>query len=102
VKHYPVMTFRSKKVAIAGPGKLRVTGDLTINAITRQVVLEVDGPMAPARDTQGREKVRVSALARIGRKEFGILYSPIMQSGARAVSDDVTINLEIELIRDQN
>jgi polyisoprenoid-binding protein YceI len=102
VKRYPVMTFRSKKVAIAGPGKLRVTGDLTINAITRQVVLEVDGPTAPVRDTQGREKVGVSASAKISRKEFGILYNPIMESGGVVVSDDVTINLEIELIRDQD
>jgi polyisoprenoid-binding protein YceI len=102
VKRYPVMTFRSKKVAIAAPGKLRVTGDLTINAITRPVVLEVDGPTAPVRDTQGREKVGVSATAKISRKEFGILYNPIMESGGVAVSDEVTINLEIELIRGQN
>ncbi len=102
VKRYPVMTFRSKKVAIAAPGKLRVTGDLTINAITRPVVLEVDGPTAPVRDTQGREKVGVSATAKISRKEFGILYNPIMESGGVAVSDEVTINLEIELIRGQD
>jgi polyisoprenoid-binding protein YceI len=98
VKRYPVMTFKSKKVAITGPGKLRVTGDLTINAITRQVVLEVDGPTAPIRDTEGREKIGVSGLAKISRKEFGILYNPIMETGGVAVSDEVTINLDIELI----
>jgi polyisoprenoid-binding protein YceI len=99
VKRYPVMKFKSRKVAIAGPDKLRVTGDLTINAITRQVVLEVDGPTAPIRDTQGREKIGVSGLAKISRKEFGILYNPIMEAGGVAVSDEVTIVLEIELIR---
>src|ERR1700679_1358496 len=36
VERYPVMKFKSRKVAITGPDKLRVTGDLTINAITRQ------------------------------------------------------------------
>src|ERR1700734_2918348 len=36
VKRYPVMTFKSKRVDVAGAGKLRVTGDLTINAITHQ------------------------------------------------------------------
>ena len=101
VKRYPVMTFRSRKVVVTGPGNLRVTGDLTINAITRQVVLEVDGPTAPIRDTQGREKIGVSGQAKISRKEFGILYNPIMETGGVVVSDEVTIDLEIELIRNR-
>jgi polyisoprenoid-binding protein YceI len=102
VKRYPVMTFRSRKVAVTGSGTLRVTGDLTINAITRQVVLDVEGPTAPVKDTQGREKIGVSGTAKVSRKEFGILYNPIMESGGVAVSDEVTINLEIELIKSQD
>jgi polyisoprenoid-binding protein YceI len=101
VKRYPVMTFRSRKVVVTGPGNLRVTGDLTINAITRQVVLEVDGPTAPIRDIEGREKIGVSGQAKISRKEFGILYNPIMETGGVVVSDEVTIDLEIELIRNR-
>ena len=101
VKRYPVMTFRSRKVAVTGPGKLRVTGDLTINAITRQVVLEVEGPTASIRDTQGREKIGVSGVTKVSRKEYGILYNPIMETGGVAVSDEVTIVLEIELIKIQ-
>lgn len=102
VKRYPVMTFQSKKVEVAGAGKLRVTGDLTINAITHQVVLDVEGPTAPIRDTQGREKIGVSGTTKISRKEYGILYNPIMESGGVAVSDEVSIVLEIELIKSQD
>jgi polyisoprenoid-binding protein YceI len=99
VKRYPVMTYKSKKVTVLSPGKLRVTGDLTINAITRQVILDLDGPTPPIRDTNGREKIGVSGTTKVSRKEFGILYNPIMESGGVAVSDEVTINLEIELIK---
>ena len=102
VKRYPVMKFKSKSVDVAGPGKLRVTGDLTINAITRQVILDIDGPTSPIRDTQGREKIGLSGLTKISRKEFGFLYNPVMETGGVAVSDEVSINLEIELIRNQN
>jgi polyisoprenoid-binding protein YceI len=102
VKRYPVMTFKSKRVDVAGAGKLRVSGDLTINAITHQVVLEVEGPTAPIRDTQGREKIGVSGTAKVSRKEYGILYNPIMESGGVAVSDEVTIVLEIELIKSRD
>jgi polyisoprenoid-binding protein YceI len=99
VKHYPVMTFRSTHVDVAGPGKLLVTGNLTINAITRPVVLSVDGPTGPIKDTQGREKLGLNATTKVSRKEFGILYNPIMETGGVAVSDEVVINLDIELIR---
>src|SRR3984885_14758660 len=101
VKRYPVMTFKSKKVDVAGPGKLKVTGDLTINAVVRQVILDLDAPTQSIRDTQGREKIGVSGMTKISRKEFGILYNPIMETGGVAVSDEVSIILDIELIRNQ-
>src|SRR2546429_6693590 len=35
VAHFPTMTFKSKKVEQLAPGKLRVTGDLTIRGTSR-------------------------------------------------------------------
>ena len=99
VAHYPVMKFKSKRVETAGEGKLKVTGDLTINTVTREVVLDVDGPTEPIVDTQHRTKIGVSAETKISRKAFGILYNPIMETGHVAVSDQVSIMLEIELIK---
>src|SRR5271170_7763634 len=61
VKKYPVMKFKSTHVEIAGAGKLKMTGDLTINAITKQVVLDMEGPTPPVKDVQGREKIGISA-----------------------------------------
>jgi polyisoprenoid-binding protein YceI len=101
VKRYPLMTFKSKSVEVAGPGKLRVTGDLTINATTREVILDFDGPTGPVRDTQGREKIGASGITKISRKDFGILYNPVMETGGVAVSDEVSIAIEVELIRNQ-
>ena len=99
VKKYPVMKFKSKRVEAAGPGKLKVTGDLTINAITHQVVLALDGPTPPVKDTQNRIKVGVEGTTKVSRKEFGILYNPVMETGGVAVSDEVAIELDIELIK---
>ncbi len=99
VKKYPVMTFKSKRVEAAGAGKLKMIGDLTINAVTREVVLDLEGPTPPIKDTQGRMKIGVSGETKISRKEFGILYNPILESGGVTVSDEVKIVLEIELIK---
>jgi len=46
VAKYPTITFKSKKAEVEGQGKLRVTGDLTIHGVTKEVVLDVDGPLA--------------------------------------------------------
>jgi polyisoprenoid-binding protein YceI len=93
------MTFKSKHVEVEVAGKLKLTGDLTINAVTKQVVLDLEGPTPPIKDTQGREKIGVSGETKISRKEFGILYNPILESGGVTVSDEVKIVLEIELIK---
>jgi polyisoprenoid-binding protein YceI len=99
VKNYPVMKFKSKRVEVEGSGKLKLTGDLTINAITREVVLDLDAPSAEIKDAQGRVKIGVSGVTKISRKEFGITYNPILETGGVTVSDEVSIILEIELIK---
>jgi polyisoprenoid-binding protein YceI len=99
VKKYPVMTFKSKRVEVGGAGKLKLTGDLTINAITREVLLDLDEPSPEIKDAQGRLKIGVSGVTKISRKEFGILYNPILETGGVTVSDEVSIVLEIELIK---
>jgi polyisoprenoid-binding protein YceI len=98
-RRYPAMVFKSKRVQKTGPEKLSVTGDLTINATTREVVLDVDGPSAPVKDAQGREKIGLSAAARINRKDFGIVWNEILEGGGLAVADQVAITLDIEMIR---
>ena len=98
-KLYPTMKFRSRKVETSGPGKLKISGDLTINAITRPVVLDVEGPSQPVKDAQGREKIGLSAATKINRKDFAITWNEILETGGVAVADEVSISMDIELIR---
>ena len=99
IKRYPTMKFRSRKVESAGTGRLRVSGDLTINATTRHVVLDVEGPTQPIKDPMGREKVGVSATTKINRKDFGITWNQVLEAGGVAVSDEVSITIDLELIK---
>ena len=98
VAKYPALTFKSKKVEAGAAGKLKVTGDLTINATTRQVVLAVDGPSQAVKDAQGRQKIGLSAEVKINRKDFGITWNEVLETGGFAVADEVSITLDIELI----
>ena len=99
VKRFPLMKFKSKTVQASGRGKLKVTGDLTINDVTKEVALDVEVPTPPVKDTQGRERVGVGATTKINRKEFGIMYNALLETGGVVVSDEVAIVLDIELIR---
>jgi polyisoprenoid-binding protein YceI len=101
VKRYPVMKFKSKLVEPVGPAKLKITGDLTINATTREVVLDIDGPSSSVKDPRGNEKIGLSATTKINRKDFGIVWNEIMESGGFTVADEVSIDLDLELIKNK-
>ena len=96
--NHPTITFRSKKVERTGEGQLRVVGDLTIRGVTKEVVLDVDGP-TPEIQAQGAYRMGASATTRINRKDFGVNWNRALDGGGLVVSDDVRINIEVELVR---
>lgn len=99
VTKYPAMTFVSKKVAKAGKGNLKVTGDLTIHGVTREVILDVEGPTADVKDPWGNIRRGATATTQINRKDFGLTWNKALETGGVVVGDDVTITLEVEMIR---
>jgi polyisoprenoid-binding protein YceI len=89
--HFPTITFKSKKVEQVSPGKLKVTGDLTIRGTTKEVVLDVDGPTAPVKDPWGNQRIGVSASSKVIRQDFGITYGPGM------IGDEISITIDAEM-----
>ena len=92
VAKYPTITFKSKKTEAAGTGKLKITGDLTIHGVTKEVVLDVDGPSKPV-NAMGGERMGAEATTKINRRDFGV-------NGAPGVAGDaISIILDVELVR---
>jgi polyisoprenoid-binding protein YceI len=98
VAQYPTMTFKSTKVEQAEPGKLKVTGNLTIHGVTKEVVLEVEGPTAPVKDPWGNQRTAVNATTKINRQDFGVKWNATMDNGGVVVGDEVSINIDAEMI----
>jgi len=98
VAQYPTITFKSTKVEQNGPGKLKVTGDLTMHGVTKQVVLDATVPKAPIKDPWGLQRTAVSATTKINRQDFGVKWNKTMDGGGVVVSDDVNINLDVEMV----
>jgi polyisoprenoid-binding protein YceI len=99
VTHYPTMTFKSKKVEQGGAGKLKVTGDLTIHGVTKEVVLDVDGPTAAVKDPWGNQRAAVNATTKINRQDYGVKWNATMDNGGVVVGDDVSINIDAEMVQ---
>jgi polyisoprenoid-binding protein YceI len=95
VEKYPTITFHSRQTKVAGPGKLLITGDLTIHGVTKEVVLDVDGPSAPIKDPWGNQRIGASATTKIKRQDFGVSGLP------GVVGDEITITIDAELIQPQ-
>ncbi|GFE57973.1 YceI family protein [Geobacter sp. AOG1] len=99
VAKYPTMTFVSQKIATVGKDKLKVTGDLTLHGVTRQVVLNVDGLSKESKDPWGNIRRGATASTTINRKDFGLVWNAALETGGVAVGEEVTITLEIEMIK---
>jgi len=98
VAHFPTMTFKSKKVEQVSPGKLKVTGDLTIRGTTKEVVLDVEGPTAPIKAFGGIRSA-ANATTKINRQDFGVKWNATLDNGGVVVSDDVNIIIDTELVK---
>lgn len=93
VEKFPTITFKSTHVEAQGQGKLKVTGDLTIHGVTKQVVLAVDGPNGPTKDPRGNQHMGASATTQVNRKDFSVNGAP------GGVGDDVQILIDVEMVK---
>jgi polyisoprenoid-binding protein YceI len=98
VEKYPTITFVSKKVT-GSDGQWKVTGDLTIHGVTKEVTLDVEGPAPEVKDPWGNVKTGATATTKISRKDFGLVWNMALETGGMMVGDEVSITLELELLR---
>jgi len=101
VAKFPAMTFVSKKVAKAGKDRLKVTGDLTLHGVTKEVVLDVEPLSKESKDPWGNIRRGTTATTKINRKDFGLVWNKALETGGVAVGEEVLITLEIEMIKVQ-
>jgi polyisoprenoid-binding protein YceI len=93
VAKYPTITFKSKKSQKAGEGAYKVTGDLTIHGVTKEVVLDVSGVKSAG------TRMGAVATTKVNRKDYGLLWNKALEAGGVVVGDDVDITIDIELVK---
>ncbi len=96
VETFPTLTFKSRRIEAEGDDRYTVTGDLTIHGVTKTVTLDVTAE-GRGRDPWGNDRAGFSAKGRVSRKDFGLTWNQLLETGGVAVGDEVKISLDVEL-----
>jgi polyisoprenoid-binding protein YceI len=99
VAKYPKISFVSKRVIPDGKNQWKVTGDLTLRGVTKEITLDVESAPAEAKDPWGNLRSGASAEAVIKRSEFGLAFNAPLETGGFMLGDDVHLHVDVEMIK---
>jgi polyisoprenoid-binding protein YceI len=97
VAQHPTLTFVSSTLRRDGD-RLEVEGDLTIRGITHRVV-GTGSVTEPTEDPYGRTRVGLTVQATVDRTAYGLNWNAPLPKGGVALANEVTIDLDLELIQ---
>jgi polyisoprenoid-binding protein YceI len=92
------MKFRSTRIEKLSGERYRVTGDLTIRDVTREIALDVEHG-GHAKDPWGNERIGFIATTSLDRKDFGLHWNQLLETGGVLVGDRVDIELEVQAVK---
>jgi polyisoprenoid-binding protein YceI len=97
VDSFPTVTFKSKKITKGEGNNFKLTGDLTLRGVTKEVTLDCvfNGTVAAWGDT----RASFSATTTINRQDFGVNWSKTLDGGGLVVSNEVVLNIELEAVK---
>ncbi|GAB3278734.1 YceI family protein [Sinomonas notoginsengisoli] len=99
VEQFPEITFESTSIVAKGDD-YDVTGNLTIKGVTKEVTIETEFT-GIAVDPFGATRAGVSGETTISRKEFGLTWNAVLETGGVLVSDKVVISLDLAFVAPQ-
>lgn len=95
---HPEIRFASHRVEPAGDDRYRIVGDLTIKGTTREVVLDAQVNGAGV-DPYGNERVALEVRGTVKRKDFGLNWNQILETGGVLVGETITLTLDLSTVR---
>ncbi len=99
VANHPELAFASKRIEKLGEG-YRVTGDLTIRGVTREVTLDAEYA-GLAKDPWGNQRAGFSAKTALDRRDWGLTWNAALETGGLLVGEKVEISIELEAVKAQ-
>jgi polyisoprenoid-binding protein YceI len=97
VETHPTLEFRSSGVKHVDGGTFTLAGELTMHGVTKAVELKGEF-LGEGQDPWGGTRVAFEARTEVNRKEFGLNWNTILETGGVLVSETVEITLEVQAV----
>lgn len=95
---FPFITYTSKSIKDISGNKFIVVGDLTIRGVTKPIELNAEFTGA-VKDPWGNDRAAFQAESKLNRKEFGLQWNQLLETGALVVGEEILISIEVEGIK---
>lgn len=95
---YPKLTFSSKGFSRKGENSFVMKGDLTIKGVTREISLDVEMG-GVVKDPWGNMKAGFEVTGKINRKDFGLIWNALTETGNMVVADEIKVHINVELVK---
>ena len=98
VEKYPAITFESRRIESRGEDRYRLVGELTIHGVTRPVELDAEY-LGGGKDPWGNERIGFFAKTSLNRKDFGLSWNQLLETGGVVVSEQVEVSLDVQAVK---
>ena len=96
----PQITFKSTSIEDRGGNRYSVTGDLDMHGVSKPVTFEVEAA-DPITDPYGLQRAAAAGTAELNRKEWGLTWNQLLETGSLMVSEKVKLSFETEIVAQQ-
>jgi len=98
LENHPEIIFVSTGIDRIGETTYKLSGDLTVRGVTRPVTVDLEY----TGDTvflDGSKRIGFEGSTTINRKDFGVSWNAVLETGALLVSDKVVLELDIQAVK---
>jgi polyisoprenoid-binding protein YceI len=94
---YPVITFQTKQIQVKGADPVLV-GAFTMHGVTKEISLPVT-LKGPIKDPMGTQRIGLQIKTKLDRKDYGLTYNKVLETGGLAVGEEVEIEINAEAVK---
>jgi len=95
---FPKLSFKSTSFVKTSDDEYKLTGDLTIRDVTKNVSLNAEFG-GNATDPWGNQKAGFTITGKFNRKDFGLVWNAPLETGGLLLSDEVKVNIELQVVK---
>jgi polyisoprenoid-binding protein YceI len=98
VATFPTLSFKSKRIKVIDENSAKITGDLTIKDVTKEVTLDVDYH-GQQKAPWGSTSAGFTGTTKINREDWGLTWNAALEAGGLLVGKDIKIEIDLEIVK---